>query len=252
MFDGKKFLITGAAGLLGTALVKELLKSGASVIAADINLDDLNLTFENIKLNSKQKLELHQIDLTNKQSVINIFKETEKLSGAVNCSYPKNKNYGKHFFEVDVDDFNQNVSMHLGSAFHFMQQCAVYFKRMQTPFSLVNLSSVYGIITPKFEIYKDTSMTTPVEYVAIKSALINVSKYVAKYVCHSDFRVNLVSPGGILDKQPEVFLDAYRFNSFGKGMLDVNDVIRPILFLLSNESYYINGQNITVDDGFSL
>ena len=87
---------------------------------------------------------------------------------------------------------------------------------------------------------------------AIKSALINLSKYVIKYVCDSKFRINVVSPGGVLDKQPEIFIKAYKRNSLGKGMLEAKDVIKPILFLLSSQSEYLNGQNIIVDDGFSI
>ena len=95
-------------------------------------------------------------------------------------------------------------------------------------------------------------MTTPVEYSAIKSALIHLSRYVIKYVSDSRFRVNLVSPGGIYDEQPGNFLDAYKQETFGEGMLDVADILGSIIFLLSSASRFVNGQNIIVDDGFSI
>ena len=95
-------------------------------------------------------------------------------------------------------------------------------------------------------------MTMPVEYAAIKSALIHLSKYAAAYVADSRFRVNLVSPGGITDKQPDSFLQAYKAKTLGKGMLDATDVTGAITFLLSDHARYTNGQNIVVDDGFTL
>ena len=82
--------------------------------------------------------------------------------------------------------------------------------------------------------------------------MLNLSKYVTAYVNNSKFRVNSVSPGGILDDQNQKFLQAYKQHTLGKGMLEVNDVLGSIVFLLSNMSSYVNGQNIIIDDGFLL
>ena len=253
MLKNRKILVAGAAGLLGAKLVKELLAQGASVVATDISMQRLNDSLTDLVYSTNNKnLILHEIDLVDKTSVIEVFEQMTGLTGAVNCSYPRNKNYGKHFFDVMPEDFNENISLNLGSSFLFMQQCASYFKRTQIPFSLVNISSVYGVVAPKFEIYDNTLMTMPVEYAAIKSGLIHLSKYVTKYVSDSRFRVNLVSPGGIFDHQPSDFMNAYKKKTFGKGMLDVSDVLGTVVFLLSSSSDYVNGQNIIVDDGFSM
>lgn len=253
MLKDKKILVAGAAGLLGATLVKELLVQGATVIAADISLERLDSRLAALGVGADNANVIRQqIDLADKTSIAAMFGQFDSLAGAVNCSYPRNKNYGKHFFDVTPEDFNENISLNLGSSFLFMQQCAAYFKRTETPFSLVNISSVYGVVAPKFEIYNNTPMTMPVEYAAIKSGLIHLSKYVAKYVSDSRFRVNLVSPGGIFDHQPSDFLDAYKKETFGKGMLDVTDVLGAIVFLLSSMADFVNGQNIVVDDGFSM
>ena len=95
-------------------------------------------------------------------------------------------------------------------------------------------------------------MTSPVEYAAIKAGLANLSKYVVKYIDDSRFRINLVSPGGLYDGQAPDFIDAYKSETLGKGMLDSNDVLGSIIFLLSSMSQYVNGQNVIVDDGFTL
>lgn len=253
MLEGKKIVVAGAAGLLGAQLVHKLIQQGAEVIAIDRDLTSLNdkLSKSGVDINSSV-LQKFILDLSEESAVVKFFDSAEGITGAVNCSYPRNKNYGKHFFEVAQADFNENISLNLGSSFLFMQQCARYFEQHQTEFSLVNISSVYGVIPPKFSIYDNTKMTMPVEYAAIKSGLIHLSRYVAKYVANSKFRVNLVSPGGIFDHQPEDFLKAYKKETLGKGMLDVSDVLGSIVFLLSSMSGFVNGQNIIVDDGFSM
>ncbi len=252
MLKNKKILVVGAAGLLGVTLVKELLAQGAKVVAADISLERLitRLAALNISVNNEDII-LQQIDLADKTAVTAMFDKLEGLSGAVNCSYPRNKNYGRHFFDVTLEDFNENISLNLGSSFLFMQQCAVYFKRTESPFSLVNISSVYGVIAPKFDIYNNTAMTMPVEYAAIKAGLLHLSKYVANYVNNSNFRVNSVSPGGLFDHQPESFLTKYKQHTFGKGMLDAEDILGSVIFLLSDQAKFLNAQNLIVDDGFT-
>ena len=92
----------------------------------------------------------------------------------------------------------------------------------------------------------------PVEYAAIKSGLIHLTKYMAKYFKGKNIRVNTISLGGIEDKQPESFLRAYKEFCLNKGMLNAKDISGTVLFLLSDLSEYVNGQNIVVDDGFTL
>lgn len=250
---GKKILIVGAAGLLGTKLVMGVLEQGAKVIAADLDLEKTKTNLEKlgVKLDNAS-LEFYKLDITNEQAVKELFASDIKIDGAVNCTYPRNKTYGSHFFDVTLESFNENLSLHLGSSFLFTQQCASYFNKHRMPFSLVNISSIYGVVAPDFTIYENTPMTMPVEYAAIKSALLHLNKYAVKYVNNSDFRINSVSPGGIFDKQPEIFLEAYKKKTLGAGMLDVSAMVGSIIYLLSEQSMFVTGQNIVVDDGFSL
>ncbi|WP_312484577.1 oxidoreductase [Stutzerimonas nitrititolerans] len=252
--DGKTILVAGAAGLLGKALVEKLLSAGANVLALDCNEHNLQ-SLEQV-WQGETRLTCIVVDIAEAVSIRNALACAERkygsVDGAINTIYPRNSNYGKKFFDVTYADFCENTTLHLGGYFLFMQQCAEYAVNKKTNFSLVNMSSVYGVIAPRFNIYAGTEMTMPVEYAAIKSALIHLSKYVTSYVNSSNFRVNVVSPGGLLDKQPELFLEAYKENTLGKGMLNVDDVAGPVLYLLSDAAQYINGQNLIVDDGFTL
>lgn len=253
LLQNKTILIAGAGGLLGSHLVSSVLAQGAKVIAADINVEKMQGVLDGLSVDINQSsLKILPLDITKEESVKLFFSENFNIDGAVNATYPRNNTYGAHFFDVKLDSFNENLSLHLGSAFLFTKQCAAYFKKHNTPFSLVNISSIYGVIAPHFSIYEDTSMTMPVEYAAIKSGLLHISKYAVKYVNNSDFRINSVSPGGVLDNQPDAFLAAYKKITHGAGMLDVESIIGSILFLLSDQSLYVTGQNIVVDDGFTL
>jgi NAD(P)-dependent dehydrogenase (short-subunit alcohol dehydrogenase family) len=95
-------------------------------------------------------------------------------------------------------------------------------------------------------------MSNSVEYSAIKAGVIHLTKYIAKYVKGNNIRVNSLSLGGILDNQPQSFLDNYKKYCLNKGMLLPDDVAGTLIFLISDASEFVNGQNIIVDDGFTL
>ncbi|MFM5035279.1 MULTISPECIES: oxidoreductase [Aeromonas] len=253
LLNDKRILVAGAGGLLGSRLVTAILAQGGKVIAADINVDTMAERLADLGVDiDSENLKLISLDVTSEEDLKAFFAGKEHMDGAVNATYPRNKTYGAHFFDVSLASFNENISLHIGSAFLFTQQCASYFKAHETAFSLVNISSIYGVVAPKFEIYNNTKMTMPVEYAAIKSAIQHLSKYAVAYVNDSRFRINNVSPGGIFDNQPEVFCQAYKKHTHGAGMLDVSEIIGSIIFLLSEQARYVTGQNIIVDDGFSI
>ncbi|GGY76455.1 oxidoreductase [Marinobacter zhanjiangensis] len=253
--EGKVVLVAGAGGLLGRAIVKSVCEEGGKVIAADIDEETLSSWIKEAGFTGDQVIG-STLDITEADSINAAFdlgrEKWGQVNAAVNTSYPRNKNYGKKFFDVAYADFCENVSLHLGGYFLFMQQCAKEAMTQGIPFSLVNLSSIYGVIAPKFSVYEDTEMTMPVEYAAIKSGLLHLNRYLTAEMKGTGFRVNSVSPGGILAGQPESFLEKYKSHCSSKGMLDVDDVVGSVNFLLSDKSKYVSGQNLIVDDAFSV
>jgi NAD(P)-dependent dehydrogenase (short-subunit alcohol dehydrogenase family) len=249
--DTKTVIIVGAAGLIGRSVARALLNAGCRLVLVD-KAEELPLIAESI---SNEAI-AYDIDILERHAFSELMADLESknitITAAVNCAYPKNKNYGRSLEDVELSDFQSNLSMHVGAFFEVMKVLSEYMLRHEILGSVVNLASIYGVITPRFEIYKGTNMTTPVEYVAIKSAIINLTRYFAKYYQGSGIRFNCISPGGIFDGQDKNFVQAYE-NFCGRwGLLDSTDLCGAIGFLLSDQSKYINGQNLIVDDGFSL
>jgi NAD(P)-dependent dehydrogenase (short-subunit alcohol dehydrogenase family) len=255
--QNKLILVVGAAGRIGRLIVDAALHAGASVMALDTDVKGLAALEQKY---GDERLAHAHMDLSKRASIEAAFAAAETrfghVAGAVNTAYPRNARYGRPFFDVDYADFCENASLHIGGYFLFMQCCARYALEQQPlrPFSLVNLSSIYGSLPPRFEIYADTAMTNSVEYAAIKAGIEHMTSFLNAYLKGrgAGFRANCVSPGGILDAQDERFLARYGAHCMGKGMLDATDVTGAILFLLSDASRYVVGQNLIVDDGFSL
>ncbi len=251
LLENQIIFINGACGLIGKRFVEVCLDVGASVIAADIN--EQQLTVLSADLNSSQLLTL-TLDLGSpeaiQQALAASIQEFGKVTALVNAAYPRNKNYGRRFFDVEYADFCENLNLNMGTTFSSCQIFARYFKEKKQG-SIINLGSIYGVIAPDFDIYPD-SMSMPVEYAAIKSAVIHLTKYMAQLLRKDGVRVNCISPGGVLDSQPENFLERYNAKCGLQGMLNTEHLDSTLLYLLSANSSAVTGQNIVVDDGFSL
>ena len=248
----KVVIITGACGLLGKTFVQATIDNNAIVVAADINAEHLKKMAEEINSPDFYTVSL---DITSETSIqvaiASIKNKYGKIDALVNNAYPRNKNYGADLEKVSYMDFCENTDLHLGGYFLCMQQFAIFFKE-QGYGHVISMSSIYGVIPPRFEVYENAGFTMPVEYAAIKSGVIHLTRYFAKYYKGKNIRFNCISPGGISNNQDANFLRKYNSLSLNKGMLNREDISGTLLFLISEASQYVNGQNIVVDDGFSL
>lgn len=166
--------------------------------------------------------------------------------------YPKlSKQWGTRFEDLKPAIIEEDLFNQLGGAILFSQRMIRHF-RQQEYGNLLHISSIQGVATPKFDHYEGTDMVSPIEYSAIKAGVISITRYLAKYCKNQNIRVNCISPGGILDKQPESFLKKYRSSCQIKGLLDASDITGALIFLLSEQSKFVTGQNIIVDDGWTI
>lgn len=257
LLKDKVIIVVGGAGLIGKSLVQAILAQEGAAIIADYDNESGKKTLQLIEQSGSytNSPDFFQMDITDKASIQAVVEEVSKkygkIDGVVNCAYPRNKNYGKPFFEVEYQDLCENLNLHLGGFFLVAQQLGEFFVK-QGHGNMINFSSIYGVVPPTFEIYDGTAMTNPVEYGLIKSALVHMTKYMAKFFKGKNIRANTVSPGGILDGQAESFLKKYQDCCLSKGMLDTQDLHGTIIYLLSDMSKFVNGQNFIVDDGFTL
>lgn len=254
MLTGKVIVVTGGAGLLGRRFCIEVAEHGGLAVVADLDLAAAERVAKEIKATGGRS-EAATLDITDDVSVDGLIASLHARHGhidaVVNNAYPRNKNWGRKLEEVIYADFCENVNLHLGGYFLVAQKFALYF-RAHGGGNIVNMASIYGTNAPRFEIYAGTPMTMPVEYAAIKSAIIQLTRYFAQYFKANGVRCNALSPGGIINQQPEAFLEKYNSYSGTKGMLDAQDIVGALVFLLSDDSRYITGQNLIVDDGFCL
>ena len=248
----KVIVITGGCGLLGRSFVEAVLKNGGTAVAADINEEQLKKLTNEI---SSDKLFTVKLDITSADSVNSAIKEIKskfgKIDALVNNAYPRNAAYGTDLEKVTYKDFCENVDLHLGGYFLCMQQFSIFF-RQQGHGNIISMASIYGVTAPKFEVYENSGFTMPVEYAAIKAGVIHLTKYFVTYYAGKNIRFNCISPGGIFNNQNQDFVKKYNEHGVSKGMLDKEDIMGTLIYLLSDASCYINGQNIIVDDGWTL
>jgi NAD(P)-dependent dehydrogenase (short-subunit alcohol dehydrogenase family) len=122
--------------------------------------------------------------------------------------------------------------------------------------SVVNVSSVYGLLSPPQDLYEfrraqGETYFKPVAYSVSKSAILNLTRYLATYWAKDGVRVNTLTLGGVENDQPQEFLDAFAARSPMGRMLDAREALGAVVFLASDASSYVTGSNIVVDGGWS-
>lgn len=238
----KIILLTGGSGLLGNEIGVLLKSRGATVINLDINV--------------KTDLSLNTIecDITNENDVklalLEIIKFYGKLDGLVNNAYPRTNDWGTSFEDISPESWRTNVDWQMNS-YVFAIQAVLPYMVEQGYGSVINMTSIYGVVGNDFTIYEGTDIKTAAPYSAIKGGLINLTRYLASAYGKNNIRFNCISPGGIFDNQNPKFVEAYENKVPMKRMGNPSDIAPVVSFLLSEDSKYITGQNIIVDGGWT-
>ena len=237
----KIIVITGGSGLIGRSIVREVKNLNAIAINADLHNDDSDNHH-------------YHLDITSDESISALIHKVVakfgRIDGWVNSAYPRTRDWGTGMADLSFESWRKNVDWHMNSYF-VSSKMVLDIMMNQERGSLVNISSIYGMVGPDFTVYDGTQMTMPVAYSAIKAGIINMDRYLASYYGKYNVRVNTISPGGIFDNQPQPFLDNYNKKVPLKRMGKPEDISPAIAFLLSDQASYITGHNLVVDGGWT-
>lgn len=258
MLKNKVIVIAGGAGQIGKSCAQAVIENRGIAIIADLSKELGEKTQKELNPSEQNSLVV-TMDITSKTSIIEainkIHNQYGRIDALINSAYPRTKHWGKrNFYEMDFEDFCENMRLQLGGYVLTSQQFTLYFKK-QGFGNIISMSSIMGVYVPKFENYEGTEMYSPVEYSIIKAGINHMTRWMAKYLANTGIRVNAIAPGGIYNHnhpQPQSFLEKYRKCCTSKGMLDSNDINGTLIYLLSDMSKYVNGQIIVVDDGWGL
>jgi len=242
----KKIIILGGNGLIGSAISSLFHANGGKVIIID-------------KKKSKLQKKINQVicDISDIQKIEDTLKKLQNIKFSpdifINCSYPKSNQWKKtNYKQVKYKYLNDNVEIHLNSYVWIAKVIAEIMKKNKISGSIVQLSSIYGILGQDNFLYKNTEINEILVYPVIKGAIINSVRSMAAYYGPSNIRINSISPGGVYDGHSKEFLKKYKLKTPMNRMCKPDEVAHAALFLGSDASSYVTGTNLVVDGGFSI
>ncbi len=266
MFDlsGRVAVITGGAGLLGQQHGEAIASAGGIPVLADIRTGGLDSSSAAFRERFGPEACVLQTDITDPQSVRALLEEVLRRYGRVDilinnaANNPKmEKTSAVEFSRLEnfpLKQWQEDLAVGLTGAFLCAQILGAEMARRGGGV-IVNVSSDLGVIAPDQRLYRKPGLppeqqpVKPVTYSVVKTGLIGLTRYLATYWAEAGIRVNAISPGGVYNNQPEEFV-ARLANLIPLGrMARVDEYQAAILFLCSDASSYMTGQNLIVDGG---
>lgn len=248
---GKVAIVTGAAGRLGPVWSSALTDSGATVVGLDIDPGTSDLGSE-----------IESADITDRESVTAAAARIEGRFGPVDIlvnnagiDQPPEAAATTHAVEdVPLDDFRKTLDVNLVGTFNSIQAFGAGM-RDRGHGSIVNIGSLYASRAPDPALYDhldvDPPFLKPAAYGASKAGVVSLTTYFARLWGPYGVRVNALSPGGVAGGQDPEFVRKYTERVPLGRMANPEDLVGPLLFLASEDSRYVTGQNVRVDGGFT-
>jgi len=247
----KVIVITGATGYLGSRMVEHLSLAGAKVMVLSTQIKKSKQLCERLGIPDTHAF---KVDISDENSIRlciqSIYEKFGKIDVLVNNAYfGVAKKYDKYTKEEWQKSFDGTV-ISMDSVIKYVTP---YMKKNNIG-SIINISSMYGMVSPNPEIYPKEEMINPLSYGVGKAGIIQYSKYMAMSLASSNIRVNTISYGpfpNIEIIQDKKFLESLAQKTFLKRIGKPEEVTSAVYFLSLNESSYITGQNIIVDGGWT-
>ena len=244
--DGKVAMVTGSVGQLGRRYCRILATEGAVVWVTDLDKGACQEVVDTLP-GAHHALAL---DVTDPDSVQGAMQEIERVSGRLDILI-NNAGIGvfEPFEERRFEDFMRVLTVNTGGTFLCIQQAVRLMKKKATQGSIVNIGSIYGVVSSDPRIYTDCNRMNSECYSASKAGIIMLTRYFAAHLAKEGIRVNCISPGGIFNKQGDDFVDHYSQGVPMARMGTEDELSGAVVFLSSAESSYMTGQNLIIDGG---
>ena len=262
--DGQTAVVTGGAGLLGKEFCRTLAEAGAAVIVADLN-QAATQQVANDLLQSGYKVLACGVDVTNPESTramadaaVAAFGRLDILvcSAAMDPKFdPQNQGAQSRnaFEDYPLSAWQQALDVNLTGMF-LSAQAAVKPMLAQDHGVIINICSTYGLVGPDQRLYErpgQPQQYKPVFYSVTKAGVLGLTRYLATYYAGKNIRVNSLTPGGIYNNHDETFTKNYSFRTVMGRMAHKDEMNGAILFLASDASSYMTGNNVVVDGGWT-
>jgi NAD(P)-dependent dehydrogenase (short-subunit alcohol dehydrogenase family) len=265
LFDltGKAAVVTGGAGVLGKHFCAGLVESGANVAVVDLQENKAMKLAR--KLSSQYKTQVVGIgcDVSDPESVQAMVAHVLSTFGEINILH--NNAAGKSddldaffapFEEYRLEQWRKIMSVNLDGMFLVAQAVGKQMVAQGNGGSIIQTASIYGVMAPDHRIYKGSfylnrQINTPAVYTASKAGVVGLTKYLATYWADKGIRVNTLTPAGTESGQNDEFKRRYSNRIPMNRMADAQEMVGALLYLASEASNYVTGQNIIVDGGLS-
>jgi 2-deoxy-D-gluconate 3-dehydrogenase len=263
---GRVSVVTGGAGLLGAEFCRTLAEGGASVAVVDLNADAAQKLAAALCDDGYQATGFGT-DITKPESVrelvASVLKEYGRLDVLVNSAAldPKfdasasEKGISPGNFEdYPLDQWNSALNVNLTGMFLITQACVKPMLQQGRKGSVINICSTYGLNGPDQRIYiKDGKRVAfkPVYYTVTKAGVLGFTKYLAAYYAETEIRVNALTPGGVFNNHDDYFVKNYSAKTILGRMARKDEMNGALLFLASDASSYMTGNNVVVDGGWT-
>lgn len=259
MFDLKNqvCLITGSYGYLAINFIKDILKFNPIIILTGRNLKKLKCQYDELYKNYNN-IYMFQLDITNDNKIKELYKFIEEKFNRLDIII-NNANYNnkiKPLERKNMKDVMDCLNINVVSTFNLIKIFIPLLIKTTSLFdkstSVINFSTIYSNNAPKKNIYPSLDMVNPIEYGLSKSSINQMTKYFAAYYGDKNIRFNLISPGcfpNLDNVKNEVFLNNLKKKSPMNRIGKPSELSGLIVFLASESSSFITGQNIYVDGG---